>query len=76
MPKGRKPKPMVSQNVVCPWCGKESQLVVKREVIEPSVPAQTRLDVILEKQDQTTLQETKQPEDSMPKKKRAKKKEE
>lgn len=55
MPRGRKPKPMVSEDITCPWCEKKSHITVKKEIVEPSVPAQTRLDITLDKSEQATL---------------------
>ena len=50
MPKGKKPKPIIDEDIKCPWCSKVVKVKVIRKTITPAVPAEKEIEITVEKQ--------------------------
>jgi len=48
--KGRKPKPFFDGKVKCAWCNKLNAVKATKKTITPAVPAETEIEVTVEKQ--------------------------
>lgn len=59
MPKAKRErkgkKPFLEEHVNCAWCGKPNVVRAERRVVTPGVPAQTKLEVFVEKDDQKNV---------------------
>ncbi len=51
------PKPFFEETINCAYCGKPNKVSAVRETITPSVPAQRTIEVFVEKDTQTKLNE-------------------
>ena len=47
-------KPIFKGTIECPWCKKQVAVRVEREIIEPALPAQTKINVFVDKQGDLT----------------------
>lgn len=48
-------KPLFDDDIECPFCEKLIHMKVEKETINPAVPAETKLNVFVEKSTQTRL---------------------
>ena len=51
------PKPFFEETINCAFCGRPNKVSAVRETITPSVPAQRSIEVFVEKDTQTKLNE-------------------
>ncbi len=51
----RRNKPTFEEHVNCAWCGKPNIVRANRTVIQKGIPAQTKLEVFVERDDQTVI---------------------